>query len=69
MVGVVLVTATSFKRTFASTPCGCRTLVFSALDPVAGHCRPMPLPESPGHSEVSLAQPLVGSPLLSPGSW
>ena len=29
----------------------------------------MPLPETPGHAQASLGQPLVGSLLLSPGSW
>ena len=29
----------------------------------------MPLPETPGHSQASLAQSLVESLLLSPGSW
>ena len=29
----------------------------------------MPLPETPGHSQTSLGQSLVGSLLLSPGSW
>ena len=28
-----------------------------------------PLPETPGHSQASLGQSLVGSLLLSPGSW
>ena len=60
MVGVVKIMATSFKRTFACT------VVFSAPDPAAGHCWPTPLPE---HSQASLAQSLVGSLLLSPGSW
>ena len=31
--------------------------------------RPMPPPETPGHSRASLGQSLVGSLLLSPGSW
>ena len=56
------VMVTSFKRAYAST------LVFSAPDPAAGHCRPMSLPETPGHSQASLGQSLVGSLLLSPGS-
>ena len=54
MVGVMEVTATSFKRTYA------RTVVFSAPDPMAGHCQPMPLLEIPGHSQATLAQSLVG---------
>ena len=36
---------------------------------VAGHHQPIPLPETPGHSQASLGQSLVGSLLLSPGSW
>ena len=46
-----------------------RTLVFSASDSVSGHCRPIPPPETPEHSQASLVQCLVGSLLLSPGSW
>ena len=37
-------------------------------DPAAGHCWPTPPRENPGQSQ-SLAQPLVGSLFLSPGSW
>ena len=54
--------ATSFKRTYASI------VVFHAPDPVAGSCQPMHPPETPGHSQESLAQSLVGSLLPSPGS-
>ena len=60
MVGVMM---TSFKRTYA------RTVVFNAPDPTGCHCQPMRLPEASGHSQASLAQSLVGSLLLSPGSW
>ena len=38
-------------------------------DPAAGHCRPTPPPDAPGHSWASLGQSLVGALLLSPGSW
>ena len=38
-------------------------------DPTAGHCQPMPLPETPVHSQASLVQSLVRTLLLSPGSW
>ena len=38
-------------------------------DPAAGHCQPTPPPETPGHSKASLAQSLVWTLLLSPGSW
>ena len=48
MVGVMAVMPTSFKRIYA------HTVVFSALDPEAGHCQPKPLPETPGHSQASL---------------
>ena len=57
------VMATSFKRAYAST------VVVSAPDPMSGHCQPTPLPETPGHSQASLGQSLVGSLLLSPGFW
>ena len=45
------------------------TAALGAPNPAAGHCRPTPLPESPGHSPPSLAQSLVGSLLLSPEFW
>ena len=38
-------------------------------DPAAGRCQPTPPPEIPGHSQASLAQSLVGTLLLFPGSW
>ena len=38
-------------------------------DSTTGHHRPTPPPETPGHSRASLGQSLVGSWLLSPGSW
>ena len=46
---------TSFKRTSA------HTVVFSAPDPAAGHCGPTPPPETPRHSQASLAQSLMGT--------
>ena len=54
MLGVMKIVGTSFKRSYA------HTLVFSATDPVAGHCQPISLPEIPGHSQASLGQSLVG---------
>ena len=41
----------------------------TAPGPSAGHCRPAPLPETPGHSQASLAQSFWGhcSFLLGPG--
>ena len=54
---------TSFKRSRA------RTAALCAPNPEAGHHQPTPLPETPGHSQASLGQSLVGSLLLSPGSW
>ena len=47
----------------------CQDCCTDALDPTAGHCSPMSLPEIPGHSRASRAQSLVGSLLLFPGSW
>ena len=54
---------TSFKRSHACTA------TLSAPNPTAGHHQPMPLPESPGNSQASLGQSLLGSLLLPPGSW
>ena len=62
MVGVMAVMRTSFKRAYA------RTVVFSAPYPTTGYCQPTPPLETPGHSQTSLAQSLVGSLLLSPWS-
>ena len=46
---------------------GC-TATLSAPNPAAGHHRPTPPPETPGHSQASLGQSLVGPLLLPPGS-
>ena len=54
---------TSFKRSCA------HTAVLSAPNLAPGHHWPTPLREAPGHSWASLAQSLVGSLLLSSGSW
>ena len=45
------------------------TSTLSAPNPAAGHCWPTPLVETPRHLQAGLGQPLVGSLLLSPGSW
>ena len=45
------------------------TLVSSASDPAVGHRQLTPPLETPRHPQASLAQSLVGSLLLSPGSW
>ena len=63
MVEVVKLMATSFKRSRAGIA------ALSAPSPAAGHRQPTPLPETPGHSRASPGQSLVGSRLLSPGSW
>ena len=60
---VMKIMVTSFKRPHACTA------ILSAPDPAAGHHRPTPPPETLGHSQASLGQSLVGSLLLSPGSW
>ena len=63
MVEVTKTMATSFKRSHAFPA------TLSAPNPAAGHHQPMPLLETPGHSQASLGQPFVGSLLLSPESW
>ena len=63
MVEVIKIMATSFKRAYA------KTVVFSAPDPAAGHCGPTPPPETPRHSQASLAQSLMGTLFLFPVSW
>ena len=45
------------------------TTTLSASNPAAGPRWPTPLTETPGHSQASLCQSLVGSLLLSLGSW
>ena len=61
--GEMKLMVTSFKRSYA------HTVVFGAPDPATGYCWPTPPAEIPGHSQASLGQSLVGTLLLSPGSW
>ena len=63
MVEVTKITETSFKWSHAGTA------TLSAPDPVIGHRQPTPPLETPGYSQESLVQSLVGSLLFSPGSW
>ena len=63
MVEVMKIMVTSLKKSHA------HTAALSAPNPAAGHPRLRPLLETPGHSQASLGQSLVGSLLLSPGSW
>ena len=63
MVEVMKIIATSFKRSHE------HTAALSASDPEAGHHGTTPLLETPEHSWACLGQFLVGSLLLSPGSW
>ena len=63
LVEIVKIMVTSFRRSHADTATP------SAPNPAAGHRWPTPLWERPGHSWASLAQSLVGSLLLSHGSW
>ena len=62
-VKVVKIMVSSFKRSHACT------VALSAPYPASDHRQSMPLPETPGHTQASLGQSLVGSLLLSPGSW
>ena len=55
--------ATSCKRSSA------HSATLSAPNPAAGYRPPMPPLKTPGCSQVSLGQSLVGSLLLFPGSW
>ena len=50
MVEVRKIMETAFKRSHA------RTAALSAPDPAAGHCRPTPPPEPPGHSGACVGQ-------------
>ena len=63
MIEVMKIMSTSFKR--SST----HTAALRAPKPAAGHLQPTPPPETAGPSRASLGQSLVGSLLLSPGSW
>ena len=54
--------ATPLQRSYAHTAAP------SAPNLVAGHPQPMPPLETPGHSQASLDQSLVGSLVLSPGA-
>ena len=45
------------------------TATLTAPNPTAGHQQPMPLLETPEHSQASLGQSPMGSLLPSPGSW
>ena len=54
--------------TFFKRPSAC-TATLTVLNPAAGHHPPTPPPETPGPSQAGLGQSLVGSLLLSPGSW
>ena len=54
---------TSFKR---SHEC---PATLSAPNPAAGHHQPIPPLETPRYPQASLGESLVGSLLLSPGSW
>ena len=59
MVEVMKIMAISFQRSHACTA------TLSAPNSAAGHHRPAPLLETPGHSQASLGQSLVGSLLLA----
>ena len=62
MVEVMKLMVTSFKRSHAFTA------AFGAPDPAIDYRQPKPPPETPGHSQASLGQSLVGSLILSSGS-
>ena len=63
IVEVMKIMVTSFKRSHSCTA------MLTVPNPEAGQHRPTPPLETLGHSQASLGQSLVGSLLLSPGSW
>ena len=63
MVEVMKIMATSFKSSHACTT------TLSTPNPASGRHQPTPPPKTPGHFWANLRQSLVGSLLLSPGSW
>ena len=63
VVKVMKITTTSFKSSHA------QIAALSAPDPAVVHHQPTPLVETSGHSWAGLAQSLLRSLLLSPGSW
>ena len=63
MVEVMKIMMTSFKRPNACTG------TLTVPNPAVGHHPPTPLLKTPGLSQASLVQSLVGSVLLSPESW
>ena len=63
MVEVMKIMGTSFKRFHECTA------TLTAPNTAAGHHQPMPPLKTLGHYWESLAQSLVGSLLLLPGSW
>ena len=60
MVEVMKIMLTSFKRSHALLHSVPLTLQQATTDPP---------PETPGHSQASLGQSVLGSLLSSPGSW
>ena len=62
-VEVMKIMVTSFKGSHACTA------TLTAPNPAVGHHQPTPLLETPGYSQASLNQSLMGSLLLSPWSW
>ena len=68
MIGVIVVMVTSFKRTYTSM-CGSQDCCIQCHWPCGRPLSPTHLPETPGHSQESLAQSFVRSLLLFPGSW
>ena len=63
MVEVMKIMVTSLKISHACTA------MLTAPNPASGHHQPTPPLKTPGLSWASLGQSLVGSLLLSPGSW
>ena len=69
MLGLVLMDRAMLSKSliqFSVDGWGCVPSLLFGLRP---NCRPMPPPETPGYSQAKLTQSILGTLLLSPGSW
>ena len=63
IVELMKIMATSFIKSSACSA------ALRDPNPTASHLQPLPLPKTPGHSQATLHQSLLGAMFLSPGSW
>ena len=67
--GLILMGGAMISKSLILLSVDGQSCVPSLLFGLRPNCRPTPPPQTPGHSQASLAQSLVGTLLLSPGSW